>query len=103
MNSDGIPIDVSDIGSWRAFWRWRSATPVQPAPHTVYGYITVGVLTDGRWYAEHQDIGIRAVAHDSASDALECARRWMATEDWQCQFHPQDQRLPPDLPQRPAG
>lgn len=78
----GEPLEVSDVGVARAYWRWRSREPHRPPPYTIYTFVAVGTLVDDRWYAERQDVDQRAMAYPTEDAALECAHRWMLGADW---------------------
>ena len=94
MTRNGEPVDVTEVGAKRSYWRWRSVVPVRPAPYTIYAYITVGELDDGRWYVEEQTIDQRAMAFADEPGALDCAHDWMLGTDWAAQYTPNDEPLP---------
>lgn len=80
MGDDGEPIQVWLIPGHQRVQRWQSGH----TSHHASRHVTVGVLPDGRWYADSTAPTIGARAYPSEAVAREAADRLMAEHggDW---------------------
>ncbi len=78
MTSTGEPVQPWLLPGLHRVGRWQRGH----VGHHATRHVTLGVLPDGRWVAEHTDLTVGSYAHPTREAAERQATEWMWEGEW---------------------